>query len=137
MSERVLVRVTTIARDVLASLDAAEDDAWVEVPGFHGRYRAKHIKRGLETHALKVHWSGRGLCWATEPYTPSWGKREAVRLTPGALALERLIAADDAFPPAKPEAVKALLAQFKRIDLGLGPRKAEPEPVASGLEWEL
>lgn len=134
MADRVLVRVNTTGRDFLSALDEAQDEAWVEVPGFHGKYRAKHIRRGLETHALKVHWSGRGLCWTTEAYTPSWGKRETVKLTPAAQALERLIESDDQWPPAKPEAVKTLLAQFKRMELGLGPREAA---TVAGDPWAL
>jgi hypothetical protein len=61
----VMVEVAPQLRRFLDALPHAKDEEFVNAPGV-GVFRAKHVRRGLESGVLVVHWTGFGLC-LTQP----------------------------------------------------------------------
>lgn len=62
MEERTRKPPSPQVQAFLVELGDAQEDQFVSPPGLGGTWRAKHIRRGLETGALEIHWTGWGLC---------------------------------------------------------------------------
>jgi hypothetical protein len=108
----------------LEALNHADGDSFCSPPGLGGGWRVKHVRAGLDRHALCVHSSGQILAFS--PYTTKHGACEACTSRKGAIcthcacghcAFDRLCA-EHGGPKATREQVQALLAKLRNFELG-------------------
>ena len=121
MAEQPLLQISDRAEMFLADLKTGDVNEYVRGPGIPGPYRKAQYSRGLKDRHMRVHPSGKGLCWTSA----------------GAVEKFEVSIAYEDRRAANPEATKKLLEEFRRTNLGLGPRPAEPVASPAGTNWSL